>query len=331
MLDLRSTSLRLGLTLLLAAPAISGCGKNVPPPAEPPVARRSADEIILAAKLSPEAAPRAAFEIHRLDAYAACSAAQVKIEGRARVKAASASGPSVGLIGGAIVIGGLGLIGGITTTALAAGLEAPPFPSTPPPPNAELPDIEGKTPVIVVGVVTAVVVVGATILTLVLATGGDDDDDDDKKKKPLVGAPALGAPGSAGVLGSSGALGSAGALPGQVTGQAGAAVGGLTGGVGQLGGGLLQKSGVGVSGQVGVTGPGGVNVGGGGNVGGGAGLGSGGLGLGGAASVEPATTRSEIAARLRAFQTECPDDPAEGALLACIDKARILRLACSHN
>ena len=120
-------SRRLGISLLLlAAPAVAACGKTVPPPAEPPIARRSADEIILAARLSPDVAPKAAFEIHRLDAFAACSAAQARFEGEARFKAQSAGGVSGGILGG-IVIGGLGLVGGVVTTALAGQDAKPAF------------------------------------------------------------------------------------------------------------------------------------------------------------------------------------------------------------
>ncbi|HEU6442805.1 MAG TPA: hypothetical protein VFF38_10610, partial [Microvirga sp.] len=137
-------SRRLGIALLLAAPAIAACGKSVQPPAQAPLARRSADEIILAARLSPDVAPKAAFEIHRLDAFAACSAVQTRFEGEARVKAESSGGAGSGILAG-VIIGGLGLVGGVVTTALAAGIEAPPVPSTPQPPDVEPPDVEGKT------------------------------------------------------------------------------------------------------------------------------------------------------------------------------------------
>jgi len=278
-------------TLFLAMQCLPGCGKTVPPPAEPPIARRSADEIIAAARLSPEAAPRAAFEIHRIDAYAACSAAQVRLEGRARFRAETKGGGGSAILGG-VVIGGLGLVGGVITTALAAGIQAPPFPSTPPPPNAELPDVEGKTGVIVAGVLTGVAVVGAAVIVVLLAAGGDDDDDDDKKQPASL--PIL--PSGGGQLGGAvgGTVGSLLRPVGSVVGQAGSAVG---------------QTGVGVSVQAGGALP---------PVQAGVGL-----------NVQPVTTREEIAARIGAFQLECPDDPAEGALAACIDKARILRLSCS--
>lgn len=277
---------------------LPGCGKTVPPPAEPPIARRSADEIIAAARLSPEAAPRAAFEIHRIDAYAACSAAQVRLEGRARFRAETKGGGGSAILGG-VVIGGLGLVGGVITTALAAGIQAPPFPSTPPPPNAELPDVEGKTGVIVAGVLTGVAVVGAAVIVVLLAAGGDDDDDDDKKQPaslPILpsGGGQLG--GQTGAVGGAvgGTVGSLLRPVGSVVGQAGSAVGQTGVGVSVQAGGVLPP----VQASVGLN-------------------------------VQPATTREEIAARIGAFQVECPDDPAEGALAACIDKARILRLSCS--
>ncbi|WP_437274672.1 transcriptional regulator [Sorangium sp. So ce375] len=172
-------------TLLLIACGLAGCGKASTPPAaapEPLTFRRSADDIILAAKLPPETAPRASLEIHRLDAYAACNAAQVRIE--ASVSARADAGPSA-LTVSSLVIGGLGLAGGIATTALAAGLEAKPIPAgTPSLPDAEPPDVDGKTGVIVAGVVTGVVVVGAVVGTLLLV-GGDDDDDARKHKLDL--------------------------------------------------------------------------------------------------------------------------------------------------
>lgn len=200
---------RFGLTFLLA-PAIAGCGKTVPPPVDPPLARRSADEIIATAKLSPEVAPRVAFEIHRLDAYAACSAAQARFEGRARVRASSSA--SAGLLGG-IVVGGLGLVGGVVTTVLAAGLEAPPVPSTPQPPDVDPPSVEGKTGVVVAGVVTGLAVVGAAVITVLLATGGSDDDKDEKHAPPSAPGPIGAAVGQVGgVLGQvGGALGPVGA------------------------------------------------------------------------------------------------------------------------
>jgi hypothetical protein len=304
------SSARLGLALLLAAPAIAACGKTVPPPAEPPIARRSADEIILAARLSPDVAPKAAFEIHRLDAFAACSAAQARFEGQARFKAQSSGGASGGILGG-IVIGGLGLVGGVVTTALAAGLEAPAAQvPTPEVPNPEPPDVDGKTGVIVAGVLTGVVVVGAAVITVVLLAGGDDDDDEEKKRRNLppilvpvtsatggLGAPAGGAVGQLG-----GALGQAGGAAGQV----GGALGGLAGQAGVNAGGQVGVGGVGVGGQAGLGGQG-----------------------GGTISVQPVSSRADVTARVQAFQGECPDDPAPGALPACTDKARILRLSCS--
>lgn len=172
-------------TLLLIACGLAGCGKASTPPAaapEPLTLRRSADDIILAAKLPPETAPRASLEIHRLDAYAACNAAQVRLS--AGVSARADAGPSA-LTLSSLVIGGLGLAGGIATTALAAGLEAKPIPAgTPSLPDAEPPDVDGKTGVIVAGVVTGVVVVGAVVGTLLLV-GGDDDDEDRKHKLDL--------------------------------------------------------------------------------------------------------------------------------------------------
>jgi hypothetical protein len=158
--------------------------------------RRSADQIIASARLPPESAPRVSFEIQRLDAYAACNGLRARLEADIRVKAgvnadgsisgaaASVSGPSA-LTLGSIVIGGAGLAGGIITTVLAAGLEAPPLPdpNAPSAPNVDAPEVEGKTGVIVAGVLTGVVVVGAVVATLLLAPGGDDDDDDGKKRK----------------------------------------------------------------------------------------------------------------------------------------------------
>lgn len=194
--------------------ALVACGKTVPPPAEPPIARRSADEIILAARLSPEVAAKAAFEIHRLDAFAACSAAQARFEGQARFKAQSAGGATGGIIGG-VVIGGLGLVGGVVTTALAAGLEAPSVDPGSVQVGAEAPDIEGKTGVIVAGVLTGVAVVGAAVITVVLLAGGDDEDDE-KKRKAL---PPILVPVTSTVAGLPG---------GSVVGQAGGAVGQLS-------------------------------------------------------------------------------------------------------
>ena len=303
------SSARLGLALLLAAPALAACGKTVPPPAEPPIARRSADEIILAARLSPDVAPKAAFEIHRLDAFAACSAAQARFEGQARFKAQSSGGASGGILGG-IVIGGLGLVGGVVTTALAAGLEAPAVQApTPEVPNPEPPDVDGKTGVIVAGVLTGVVVVGAAVITVVLLAGGDDDDDEEKKRRnlPPILVPVTSV---AGGLPAGGAVGQVGGAAGQALGQAGTALGGALGG-------LTGQAGVNAGGQVGVGGQQ-VGVGVGGQAGG-----------GGTISVQPVSSRADVTARVMAFQGECPDDPAPGALQACTDKARILRLSCS--
>jgi hypothetical protein len=270
--------------------AVTACGRSLPPPADPPVARRSADEIIAVARLSPEAAPRVAFEIHRLDAFAACSAAQARLEGRARVRASSGGGASAGLIGG-IVIGGLGLVGGIVTTALAASIKAPPLPKAPPPPGAELPGVEGKTGVIVAGVLTGVAVVGAAVIT-VLISGRGDDDDEKKQSGSLV-------PGGVGPVG----------------GQVGSTLGQAGGALGRVGAGVVGQTGIDVGVQAG-------------GIGGQAGLGVGGQ-AGASVSVQPAVTRGDIATRINAFQSECPDDPAESALQACTDKARVLRLACS--
>jgi hypothetical protein len=181
-------------TLLLIACGLAGCGKAstrpaaAPEPLAPLTLRRSADDIILAAKLPPETAPRASLEIHRLDAYAACNAAQVRLS--ASVSARADAGPSA-LTLSSLVIGGLGLAGGIATTALAAGLEAKPIPAgTPSLPDAEPPDVDGKTGVIVAGVVTGVVVVGAVVGTLLLVGGGDDDED--RKHKLDLGAGGAG-------------------------------------------------------------------------------------------------------------------------------------------
>ncbi|WP_437923463.1 transcriptional regulator [Sorangium sp. So ce291] len=196
---------------------------------EPITLRRSADDIILAAKLPPETAPRASLEIHRLDAYAVCNAAQARLSASVNVKASADAGPSA-LTLSSLVIGGLGLAGGVATTVLAAGLEAPSIPAgTPSLPDAEPPDVEGKTGVIVVGVVTGVVVVGAVVGTLLLV-GGDDDDDQRKHKLGLD-------------AGGRGALG-------------------------------LRDA-------------------------------------------------------IRAFEAACPDEPAEDALAACIDRARALRKTCA--
>jgi hypothetical protein len=300
------SSARLGLALLLAAPAIAACGKTVPPPAEPPIARRSADEIILAARLSPDVAPKAAFEIHRLDAFAACSAAQARFEGQARFKAQSSGGASGGILAG-IVIGGLGLVGGVVTTALAAGLEAPAVvvtdPNLPPP---EPPDVEGKTGVIVAGVLTGVVVVGAAVITVVLLAGGDDDDDEKKRRNlPPILVPVTSATGGLGAP-AGGAVGQVGGALGQAGGALGGALGGLAGQAGVNAGGQVGVGGVGVGGQAGLGGQG-----------------------GGTISVQPVSSRADVTARVQAFQGECPDDPAPGALPACTDKARILRLSCS--
>ncbi|XXX72545.1 transcriptional regulator [Sorangium sp. So ce134] len=187
---------------------LAGCGKASTRPAAAPhtadadadadaaaplTLRRSADDIILAAKLPPETAPRASLEIHRLDAYAVCNAAQARLSVNVNVNASAggSAGPSA-LTVSSLVIGGLGLAGGITTTVLAAGLEAPASPAgTPSLPDAEPPDVEGKTGVIVAGVLTGVVVVGAVVGTLLLV-GGDDDDDDRKGKLDLgAGGPGL--------------------------------------------------------------------------------------------------------------------------------------------
>ncbi|WP_437685275.1 transcriptional regulator [Sorangium sp. So ce176] len=227
-------------SLLLIACGLAGCGKASTRPAaapeaeaapEPIALRRSADDIILAAKLPPETAPRASLEIHRLDAYAVCNAAQARLSASvsASARADVGAGPSA-LTLSSLVIGGLGLAGGVATTVLAAGLEAPPIPSpgSPSLPDAEPPDVEGKTGVIVVGVLTGVVVVGAVVGTLLLA-GGDDDEDDERKLNLGVGGP--------GVRGLRDAL--------------------------------------------------------------------------------------------RAFEVACPDEPAEDALAACIDKARALRKTCA--
>ncbi|WP_437605211.1 transcriptional regulator [Sorangium sp. So ce834] len=192
-------------TFLLIACGLAGCGKASTPPAAAPDAaasdataapltlRRSADDIILAAKLPPETAPRASLEIHRLDAYAVCNAAQARLSASVNVDvdASAGAGPSA-LTVSSLVIGGLGLAGGITTTVLAAGLEAPKIPAgTPSLPDAEPPNVEGKTGVIVAGVLTGVVVVGAVVGTLLLV-GGDDDDDGHKGKLDLgAGGPRL--------------------------------------------------------------------------------------------------------------------------------------------
>ncbi|WP_438003486.1 transcriptional regulator [Sorangium sp. So ce321] len=179
-------------TLLIIACGLAGCGKASTPRSaaapdaaaapEPFTLRRSADDIILAAKLPPETAPRASLEIHRLDAHAVCNAAQARLSASVNVNASADAGPSA-LTLSSLVIGGLGLAGGVATTVLAAGLEAPQVPAgTPSLPDAEPPDVEGKTGVIVVGVVTGVVVVGAVVGTLLLV-GGDDDDDDQRKHK----------------------------------------------------------------------------------------------------------------------------------------------------
>ncbi|WP_437566246.1 transcriptional regulator [Sorangium sp. So ce542] len=189
-------------TLLLIACGLAGCGKASTRPAASPDAaaapdagpatltlRRSADDIILAAKLPPETAPRASLEIHRLDAYAVCNAAEARLSASVNVdvNASAGAGPSA-LTVSSLVIGGLGLAGGITTTVLAAGLEAPQIPAgSPSLPDAEPPDVEGKTGVIVAGVLTGVVVVGAVVGTLLLV-GGDDDDDDGRKGKLDLGA-----------------------------------------------------------------------------------------------------------------------------------------------
>lgn len=223
--------------LLFLACGLAGCGKASTRPAaapeaaaaaEPLTLRRSADDIILAAKLPPETAPRASLEIHRLDAYAVCNAAQARLS--ASVSASADAGPSA-LTLSSLVIGGLGLTGGVVTTALAAGLEAKPIPAgTPSLPDAEPPDVDGKTGVIVAGVVTGVVVVGAVVGTLLLV-GGDDDDDDGRKGKLDLGA---GGPGMRGLRDA-----------------------------------------------------------------------------------------------IRGFEAACPDEPAEDALTACIDKARALRRTCA--
>ncbi|WP_438022167.1 transcriptional regulator [Sorangium sp. So ce233] len=189
-------------TLLIIACGLAGCGKASTRPAaapeaaaapEPITLRRSADDIILAAKLPPETAPRASLEIHRLDAYAVCNAAQVRLSASvsASARADVGTGPSA-LTLSSLVIGGLGLAGGVATTVLAAGLEAPPIPppGSPSLPDAEPPDVEGKTGVIVVGVLTGVVVVGAVVGTLLLA-GGDDDEDDKRKLDLGVGSPGV--------------------------------------------------------------------------------------------------------------------------------------------
>ncbi|WP_437629970.1 transcriptional regulator [Sorangium sp. So ce854] len=202
-------------TLLIIACGLAGCGKAATRPAAAPESaaasdaatapltlRRSADDIILAAKLPPETAPRASFEIHRLDAHAVCSAAQARLSASVNVnvnasaRADAGAGPSA-LTVSSLVIGGLGLAGGITTTVLAAGLEAPPMPApgTPSLPDAEPPDIEGKTGVVVAGVLTGVVVVGAVVGTLLLA-GGDDDEDEQRKRKLDLD---LGGPGARGL------------------------------------------------------------------------------------------------------------------------------------
>ncbi|WP_437806491.1 transcriptional regulator [Sorangium sp. So ce1078] len=226
-------------TLLLIACGLAGCGKASTRPAarpdaaaatEPLTLRRSADDIILAAKLPPETAPRASLEIHRLDAYAVCNAAQARLSASVSVNASADAGPSA-LTVSSLVIGGLGLAGGVVTTALAAGLEAPPLPApgTPSVPDAEPPDVEGKTGVIVAGVLTGVVVVGAVVGTLLLV--GGDDDDDERKGKLDLGA---GGPGMRGLRDA-----------------------------------------------------------------------------------------------IRDFEASCPDEPAEDALAACIDKARALRKACA--
>lgn len=305
--------------------ALVACGKTVPPPAEPPIARRSADEIILAARLSPEVAAKAAFEIHRLDAFAACSAAQARFEGQARFKAQSAGGATGGIIGG-VVIGGLGLVGGVVTTALAAGLEAPSVDPGSVQVGAEAPDIEGKTGVIVAGVLTGVAVVGAAVITVVLLAGGDDDDDE-KKRKAL---PPILVPVTSTVAGLPG--GSVVGQAGGAVGQAGGVLGGAGGVLGGAASGLAGQAGLNASGQVGV---GGVNLGGQAGGSGQPGIGVGGLGgqaggqAGGQISVQPVASQADITARVQAFQGECSDDPAPGALGACTDKARILRLSCS--
>ncbi|WP_437774552.1 transcriptional regulator [Sorangium sp. So ce1097] len=198
-------------TLLIIACGLAGCGKASTRPAAAPDAaaapgaaaapltlRRSADDIILAAKLPPETAPRASFEIHRLDAHAVCNAAQARLSASVNVNARAdvGAGPSA-LTVSSLVIGGLGLAGGITTAVLAAGLEAPPLPApgTPSLPDAEPPGIDGKTGVVVAGVLTGVVVVGAVVGTLLLA-GGDDDDDEQRKRKLALD---LGGPGARGL------------------------------------------------------------------------------------------------------------------------------------
>lgn len=223
--------------LLIIACGLAACGgrSTTPPPAAPepsftPMPRRSADEIIAAANLPPDTAPRVSFEIHRLDAVAACNAAQARLS--VNVSARADASPSA-LTLSSLVIGGLGLTGGIVTTALSAGLEAKPISMDAPTlPDAEPPDVdvEGKTGVIVAGIVTSVVVVGAVVGTLLLV-GGDDDDDDRRAR--------------------------------------------------------------------------------------GVELGAGGLGVRG------------IRDAVRAFEIECPDEPAESALAACIDKARALRRTCA--
>jgi hypothetical protein len=118
---------------------------------------------------------------------------------------------------------------------------------------------------------------------------------------------------AAGGLPAGGAVGQVGGAAGQVggaLGQAGTALGGALGG-------LAGQAGVNAGGQVGVGGQ---------QVGGGVGGQAGG---GGTISVQPVSSRADVTARVMAFQGECPDDPAPGALQACTDKARILRLSCS--
>jgi hypothetical protein len=214
-------------SLLFAACGLVDCGGSLSSTVgpDPLMPRRSADDVLLAARLSSENAPRASLEIHRLDAYAVCNAARVRLSGKVRGDAAPSALPLASL-----VIGGLGLTGGVVTTALAAGLEAPSVSaSTPSTPDAEPPEVEGKTGVIVAGVVTSVVVVGAVVGTLLLL-GGDDDDDAHKRKADLS---------------------------------------------------------------------------------------------------NHALTPKALSDVVRAFEAECPDEPAEPALAACIDRARVLRKTCA--
>jgi hypothetical protein len=218
--------------LLLLACGLAGCGgrSTTPPPAAPEPSftpRRSADDIIAAANLPPDTAPRVSFEIHRLDAVAACNAAQARLA--VSVDARADASPSA-LTVSSLVIGGLGLTGGIVTTVLSAGLEAKPISADAPTlPDAEPPDVEGKTGVIAAGIITSVVVVGAVAGTLLLL--GGDDDDDRRARGVDLGSAGLGARG--------------------------------------------------------------------------------------------------IRDAVRAFEIACPDEPAEGALAACIDKARALRRTCA--